>query len=91
MIEKEKGYRGSKSAPNIAYCTGTAKINNNVLGVVKEQRVNGSYIGPSRNLEGMVGFVDLKCIFIIYYKLNTKLLTFRFVPTEKGLYWLISS
>ena len=43
MIEKEIGYRGSKTAPKIINCRGTAIINNNVLGVVKEQRVDGSY------------------------------------------------
>jgi hypothetical protein len=44
MIEKEMGYRGSKSTHNIVYYTGTATINNNVLGVVKEQRLDGGYI-----------------------------------------------
>ena len=35
------GYRGSKSALNIVNCGGTATINNNMLGVVKEQRIDG--------------------------------------------------
>ena len=47
MIDKEMGYRGSKSALNIVNCGGAAIINNNRLGVVKEQRVDGSYIGAS--------------------------------------------
>jgi len=45
MIKSEMDYRGSKSVPNNVNFTGTAKINNNnVLGVVKEQRVDGSWL-----------------------------------------------
>lgn len=47
MVEKEMGYRGSKSTHNIVYYTGTATINNNVLGVVKEQRLDGGCIGAT--------------------------------------------
>ena len=47
MIEKEMGYRGSKSTHNIVCYTGTAIVNSNVLGVVKEQRVDGSCIEAS--------------------------------------------
>jgi len=36
--------RGSKSVPNIINYTGTAIINNNVLGIVKEQRVDGNWL-----------------------------------------------
>lgn len=47
MSENEMGYRGSKSAPNIVYYPGTATINNNVLGVVKEQRLDGGCVEGS--------------------------------------------
>ena len=45
MSENEMGYRGSKSASNIVHYTGTATINNDILGVVKEQRLDGGCIG----------------------------------------------
>lgn len=47
MRENKMGYRGSKSAPNIINYTGAAIINNNVLGVVKEQRLDGDSIVES--------------------------------------------
>ena len=43
ILAKGMDNRGSKSVPNIINYTGTAIINNNVLGVVKEQRVDGSW------------------------------------------------
>ena len=46
--QKEVGYRGSKSVLNIANCAGTATINNNVLRVVKEQRLDGDCIGGDK-------------------------------------------
>jgi len=47
MNESEMGYRGSKSATNIINYTGTAttKFNENMFVVVKEQRLDGGYMG----------------------------------------------
>jgi group I intron endonuclease len=55
ILAKGMDNRGSKSVPNIINYTGTAIINNNVLGVVKEQRVDGSWflnkqVATCRNL-----------------------------------------
>jgi hypothetical protein len=44
MIEREIGYRGSKSAFNNVIYSGAAKLKNSLLLAVKEQRVDGSYV-----------------------------------------------
>ena len=44
IIKRAMGYRGSKLALNIVNCGGTAIVNNNMLGAVKEQRLDGGRI-----------------------------------------------
>ena len=57
------GYRGSKS---VIY-------GRELYITVKEQRVDGSYIGALSNFEGKVGFVDSEGIFSIDSIINTKM------------------
>lgn len=45
MIEREMGYRGSKSTADILNYTGTTEFKNNMFVVVKEQRLDGGCIG----------------------------------------------
>src|SRR6202012_1476759 len=47
IIERAMGYRGSKSTTGIINYIGTTEINKNMFVVVKEQRVDGGYIGDS--------------------------------------------